>query len=251
MPVHDWTQVNAGTFHHFHNTWITHLSEALNGGLLPDGYYAMSEQHAGRVIADVLTLQVDDDVPIVGCETGAVAVTDAPPKVTRRVVAGPNATYRALRRTLSIRHVSTHRLVALIEILSQANKDRAASVQDSVKKAHAALIHGCHLLVVDLFPPGLHDPNGIRSAIWEAFDPPDDLPPNDKPLTLAAYVAGTLPEALLEPLAVGDVLPDMPLYLQTNWYVNVPLESTYQTAYRGLPAYWRGVLDGRETPLSS
>jgi len=57
MPVHEWTKVDAGTFHDFHNGWIIHLKEALNGGLLPDGYYAMSEQYGGAVIADVMTLQ--------------------------------------------------------------------------------------------------------------------------------------------------------------------------------------------------
>lgn len=35
MPVHDWTRVNTGTFHDFHSAWITHLRDALNGGLLP------------------------------------------------------------------------------------------------------------------------------------------------------------------------------------------------------------------------
>jgi hypothetical protein len=35
MPVHDWSQMDAGTFHAFHTAWITHLSETLNGGLLP------------------------------------------------------------------------------------------------------------------------------------------------------------------------------------------------------------------------
>lgn len=39
MPVHDWTRVDAGTFHAFHTAWITHLSETLNGGLLPPDYY--------------------------------------------------------------------------------------------------------------------------------------------------------------------------------------------------------------------
>jgi len=29
-------------------------------------------------------------------------------------------------------------------------------------------------------------------------------------------------------------------------YVNVPLESTYGEAYRGMPAFWRDVLEGRE-----
>ena len=44
MPVHDWTRVDAGTFHGFHTAWITHLSEALNEGLLPPGNYALAEQ---------------------------------------------------------------------------------------------------------------------------------------------------------------------------------------------------------------
>src|SRR5438105_12791628 len=56
MPVHDWTRVEAGVFHDFHVGWIPEIRTALNGGLLPEGYYAMAEQHAGQTIADVLTL---------------------------------------------------------------------------------------------------------------------------------------------------------------------------------------------------
>ena len=40
MPIHDWTRVDAGIFHHFHVTWIPEIARALNAGLLPDGYYA-------------------------------------------------------------------------------------------------------------------------------------------------------------------------------------------------------------------
>jgi hypothetical protein len=56
MPVHDWTRVEAGIFHDFHTVWIGALRTALNEGLLPQGYYALAEQHAGRSIADALTL---------------------------------------------------------------------------------------------------------------------------------------------------------------------------------------------------
>jgi hypothetical protein len=60
-------------------------------------------------------------------------------------------------------------------------------------------------------------------------------------------MAAPLPEAFLEPIAVGDVLPDnMPLFLQVDGHIKVPLEATYQAAYRGMPAFWRGVLEGRE-----
>ena len=53
MPVHAWTRVTAGTFHDFHNAWITELRNALNGGVLPAGYYALGEQHTGDVSSDV------------------------------------------------------------------------------------------------------------------------------------------------------------------------------------------------------
>jgi hypothetical protein len=65
---------------------------------------------------------------------------------------------RRARRTLVIRHVSGHRVVALLEIVSPANKDRPGTVADFAQKAESALRQGVHLLVVDLFPPGLHDP---------------------------------------------------------------------------------------------
>jgi hypothetical protein len=56
MPVHDWTRVDADIFHDFHTVWTCALRNTLNEGLLPQGYYALVEQHAGRAFADVLTL---------------------------------------------------------------------------------------------------------------------------------------------------------------------------------------------------
>ena len=57
MPVHDWTRVPHGIFHDFHHEWISTLSRALNGGLLPSEYYALKEQTAAGFGPDVLTLQ--------------------------------------------------------------------------------------------------------------------------------------------------------------------------------------------------
>jgi hypothetical protein len=37
----------------------------------------------------------------------------------------------------------------------------------------------------------------------------------------------------------------MPLFLASGWYVNVPLEATYQAAWRGVPRRFREVLDPR------
>ena len=129
MPVHDWTLVSAGTFHDFHNSWITELRNALNGGLLPRGYYAQGEQHAGQILTDVLTLHSGTG-PLDQVGGGVALLSQAPPRVSRKVAASEAAAARATRRTLTIRHASGHRVVALVEILSPANKDRPRSVED-------------------------------------------------------------------------------------------------------------------------
>src|SRR5438876_883353 len=57
MPVHDWTRVDAGIFHHFHHGWIEEIARGLNRGILPADYYALAEQHAAGFGPAVLTLQ--------------------------------------------------------------------------------------------------------------------------------------------------------------------------------------------------
>ncbi len=175
MPLQDWTRVDAGIFHDFHVAWIPEIRKVLNGGLLPEGYYALAEQHAGRAIADLLTLHTSpanpEGVPArlpLPPATGGVALADAPPRARRRHTVEPAALGR--RRSLAIRHVSGHRLVALIEIISPANKDRSRHVKDFVDKAASALDLGVHLLLVDLFPPGPHDPSGMHGAILQELE---------------------------------------------------------------------------------
>ncbi|MBI2805258.1 MAG: DUF4058 family protein [Planctomycetes bacterium] len=245
MAVHDWTSVDAGTFHAFHTGWILHLSETLNGGLLPSGYYAMPEQQMNRRIADILTLSVPGTTPSPLPDGGGVAVVDIPPNVSRRL--STSTSIRAARRTLAIRHVSGHRIVALVEILSPANKDRAKHVEEFLFKAEGALVQNVNLLLIDLFPPGVHDPAGMHGGLWERFDDDPYVVPVDEPLVAASYVASDRPDAYVEHFSVGASLPDMPLFLNAERYINVPLEATYEMAFRGMAEFWRRVLEG-QTP---
>lgn len=250
MPVHDWTRVEADIFHDLYLGLLVELSKSLNGGLLPEGFYSLIEQHAGKTIADVLTLHASPATlgrssPF--STTGGTAVAEAPPRARLRESVVTEA--QARRRTLAIRHVSGHRLVALLEIVSPANKDRQQSVDDFAAKAVDALDAGIHLVVVDLFPPGPFDPKGMHGAVRRRLGQPEESynSPAAEPLTLASYVAGTQVDIYVEPLAVGAVLAVMPLFLTPQRYVNLPLESTYQAAYQGMPAFWRGVLEGAQT----
>ena len=47
MPIHDWTAVDAGIFHHFHHDWMSEISRHLNRRLRGTEYYAQAEQIAG------------------------------------------------------------------------------------------------------------------------------------------------------------------------------------------------------------
>jgi hypothetical protein len=245
MPVHDWTRVEAGTFHSFHSAWITHLMEAMNNGLLPAFYYALAEQHIGRRIGDVLALHAGEDTrsPVRTSPEGAVLVADVPPRVRWKLSPEPRSAYRALRRTLTVRSLEGHRIVALVEILSPGNKDRAANVEEFALKVESALNAGIHVLVVDLFPTGPFDPQGIHGAIWAGYDSKLYELPAGEPLTLASYEGGVMPEAYVEHLALGQAIPDMPLFLELGAYVNVPLEATYEAAFRGMPAIYRSLLE--------
>ncbi len=251
MPVHDWGKVDAGTFHAFHNAWNTHLMGTLNGGILPKGYDALAEQHVRGRVPDVLTFHVSgpisDPPPIPSPGNRGIALADSPPRVRRRLVADESASYRSRQRTLTIRSTSGHQVVALLEIVSPGNKDRAASVSDFVDKVVSVLNRGIHVLVVDLFRPGKHDPGGMHSQIWSsyAFDGYD--PPPEQPLTLSSYVANDDIEAYVEHLALGEPLAEMPLFLNDETYIYVPLETTYLSAFRDMPDYWREVLEEKRS----
>ena len=246
MPVHDWTRVEDGIFHDFHTAWITEIRNGLNNGQLPQGYYALTEQHAGRFIPDVLALHISPPEPSAGLSSssGGLALADAPPTVHKKLTA--STSIRQKRRSLAIRHVSGHRLVALIEIVSPSNKDRRDHVDEFATKVISALNLGVHVLLIDLFPPGTHDPKGMHGAVWSLVDEDqdDELTSSEK-LTLASYVAGQPVDAYLVRLAVGDLLPEMPLFLQAERYINVPLEATYRAAFHGEPMFWREILERR------
>jgi len=123
------------------------------------------------------------------------------------------------------------------------NKDSRHALQAFVRKMTDLLDQGIYLLVVDLLPPGNRDPQGIHGAIWdEIAGEPFELP-SDKPLTLVAYEAGSEKVAYVEPLAVGDLLPDVPLFLEPEVHAPAPLEATYQTTWKAFPAALKGLLE--------
>ena len=244
MPIHDWTRVRANRFHDFHQSWTIDIRNALNGGLLPDGYLALAEQITGGPEPDVVTLSLPVS-PGAGL-TGGRTVRGAPPKA--RVQAQAEAAlYARKANRITVRHPDGQ-VVAVIEIVSPGNKDSTHAVRSFARQAADFLFAGVHLLIVDLFPPSKRDPQGIHKLIWDRIkDDPYELPP-DKPLTLAAYSAGPVISAHVENVAVGDIFPDGPVFLAPDWYVPCPLEATYQQAWSVFPRALKGPLEAPPPP---
>lgn len=241
MPVHDWTRVDAGLFHAFHQSWTIALCNALNAGGLPPGYFALPEQVESGPIPDVITLRQVTQTETPGASSGGLAVMTIPPR-TRFVQRAEADQYARKANWITVRH-EHGRVVAVIEIVSPGNKDSRHAVASFVRKVTDLLEQGVHVLVVDLLPPGNRDPQGIHKAIWDEIVEECFLLPADRPLTLAAYEAGPVKVAYVEPVAVGDELPDMPLFLETGIHVPAPLEATYQTTWAAFPVQLKGLLE--------
>jgi hypothetical protein len=118
MPIHDWSRVDHGVFHDFHQAWTIEIRDALNGGGLPAGYFAMAEQVLSGPIPDVVTLQQH---------------------------------YAHKANRILVKH-RLGRTVAVIEIVSPGNKSSRHALRSFVQKAAELLREGVNLLVVDLFP---------------------------------------------------------------------------------------------------
>lgn len=240
----------AGLFHAFHYGWIWEIHVALNGGLLPKGYYALPEQVVGRAVPDLLTLrerEADRASEEGAWESGGgIAVAQAPPRVA--VVDELDASHLVdvPEHRLAIRHMSDDRLIALIEIVSPGNKEKRAALDDFLDKIQLALSDALHLLILDVIPSTVGNARSIHAALWRRFDRIYQ-PPTDWPLELASYACGADGgvTAYVEPLTVGRPLPDMPLFLDTGHYINVPLGATYQTAWEQMP----GPLRRRVAPV--
>jgi hypothetical protein len=231
MPIHDWNRVPAGIYHDFHQDWTIEIRRTLNRGILPPGYYAMADQRVSGPEPDIVAVKLRGPEP-----TGGLVVAETPPRMKMAFQVETEKAYYARKADrIAIRN-KLGRVVAMIEIVSPGNKDTRRAIASFVEKAVDFLCNGIHFLVIDPFPPSSRDPDGIAQAIWDGLiGEPLDSRPADKPLTVAAFDAGVPLTAYVETLAVGDPWPDAPLFLAPGWYVNVPLEQTYQASWDVTP----------------
>lgn len=242
MPMHDWTKVRSGTYHNFHYRWVASIMDRLNAGILPSGFFAMAEQIIGGPAPDVVTLNRNPDFP--GNATPGV-VSLAEPKAKPRtsiVMTADVERYAEKANRIVIRH-ELGKVLAVIEIVSPGNKDSAHALRTFVEKTVELLFEGINLLVVDPFPPGPRDPQGIHALIWSEITEHSFELPTGLPLTIVSYQTEPTKTAYVEPISVGAALPTMPLFLEGEFYVDLPLELTYQETWNALPLPLRQLVE--------
>jgi hypothetical protein len=242
MPLHDWTRVNAGLFHHFHQGWCWEISSALNLGSLPDGYTALVEQRSGSKEPDLLAIEEKEPSGDTAGEGGTAVGVRARPqtKYVRRV---EKEYYADKASRVVIRH-RLGRIVAFIEVVSPGNKHDNNSFQDFCDKIAEAIRGRVNVLVLDLFPPSRRDPFGIHKAIWDHFDeddPFDLVPPQSR--VFVSYEADGVNTAFIETLSVGEAMPPMPLFIEPGLHIPVPLEDSYMQAWTRTPRSVRRLVE--------
>ena len=124
------------------------------------------------------------------------------------------------------------RLVAAVELVSPANKDRHKTRQLFVDKCAALLARGVCVAVVDLVTTR---PANLHAELLERVDRTDPaVDANRSHLYAVTHrwqrspKRRTRAESWYHPLALGDRLPELPLWLADDLSVTLDLETSYE-----------------------
>jgi hypothetical protein len=246
MPLHDWSRVPAGLFHHFHQDWSIELARTLNRGRLPEGIVALVEQKSGPMESDVLAIEARNRQRPLGSEGYGGVATMEPPQT--RIVRHATKGFYADRANRIVVHDFLGRMLAMIEIVSPGNKVSRFALRQYIKNTIDFLRSGVHVLVIDLLPPTARDPAGIHKLIWDEIEDEEFTLPPGKDRVLVSYETGRDRAAFIELLGIGDPLPDMPLFLTNYEHIQVPLEAAYQATWHSLPREVRHAVETGELP---
>ena len=228
MTLHDWSVIDDGAFHHFHQAWITSLCRLLNRGGLPPGYGAHAERAIDVGEPDVLTSEAAD---LPADDRGGVdtMTIDA---VTTAVVAEAKTDRYVRKQDRLVVRGRDRRVVAVVELVSRGNKDSRYRFERFIEKSVEYIEQGAHLCVVDVHAPHAFDPRGMLDAVWDRVA--------GEASSLLGRSAGTICvgstlRLFAEPLTVGDSIPDIPLFLTADRFVPLPLGEGYADAWETMP----------------
>jgi hypothetical protein len=236
-------------FSSLHSLWIGKVVEQLNLWRLSDEYVAHAETHAGSQIEiDVGTYERFDSVRGGGAHNG---VPGSPAGNGGVAVATGRAVYVAPVPELTapvsftdpdLFEIKVYRggglnLVAAIEFVSEANKDRPDSRRAFAVKVASYLQKGISVITIDIISnrsANLHDDlcDVIRQSDGLSWHSPSGLAATCY-RTIRSKTEVRL-DAWPFPLEIGKALPTIPLWLNGELAVPIDLEETYVEACKSL-----------------
>ena len=220
----------------FHANWAGAMADVLNEDLLPEGYFAEEQAHSGgRIEIDVATFE--SAAPPATTKDGATATL--PPRVW-----APPAPALSMPGVFPdnfevqiFRGEGGATLVAAIELISPANKDRQDARIAFAAKCASYLAQGIGVLMVDMVTTRRAN---LHNELVHLLKREDHLLlPASTDLYAVAYRAVTSRESprvevWSEPLALGEALPVMPLWFSLDLCVPLRLDESYRTTCESL-----------------
>lgn len=237
MPLRDHFRppvVEKSSWESFHAMWPARIVLGLRS-ILPPGYVAEPRVRLGTEMEiDIGTLETRGD-PSYGLASqrtgGTGTATWAGGPAVLALETDPPEEYEYEVRIFD--HQRRRELVAAIELVSPANKDRPQTRQAFVAKCAALLRKGVALTVVDLVTIDRHN---VYAQLMEFIGHPDPTMTLDSPPTYAASCRWVnlgrrfKLEAWSHSMMVGEALPTLPLWLDHELVVPLDLEASYEKA---------------------
>jgi Protein of unknown function (DUF4058) len=223
----------------FHGQWPAMIVLSLNPKL-PKRYVAEPQIHLGSSFEiDVASYEDDDGGSLIVDEAenvgGVATAVWAPPLPTLAVATDlPDVDEYAVR-IYDTKH--GRRLVAAVEIVSPANKDRPEHRRAFVAKCAALLQNRVSVTIVDLVTTrdsNLYCDLLLLSNVTDPAPPDEPLPTYAASCRFARAGDGWLFEAWSYPLEVGRPLPTTALWLTENLAVPLELEQSYEETCKAL-----------------
>jgi hypothetical protein len=221
----------------FHGGWPMVIVQQLRQKL-PTGYVAAPRVHAGSPLEiNVSAFEKDDGPRISGMSEGNGGVATAvwsPPTASLAIETEvPDFDEYEVRIYDAKRG---RRLVAAIEIVSPANKDRPEHRNAFVGKCAALLQKGIAVSIIDLVTVRHFNLYADVLAFLGHNDPTLSDPPPHIYATSCRFVKKdkTMLEAWSHILTVGQPLPTLPLWLSAQLLVPLDLEQSYEQACHDL-----------------
>jgi hypothetical protein len=212
----------------FHGAWAAAMARLLNQGILPPGYYAVPLlDRDGPIEIDVAALRESGAaVPVVG----AIGPQTWAPPAPGLTVAVELPVDDAVEVQV-FADDGDPRLAAAVELLSPRNKDRPYARQSFAVKCVGYLQQGSSLVVVDTVTTRRANLNASILLLL-GVEPDADAPPSS--LSAVSYRAVGRDEETqhLEvwpaPLALGQPLPTLPLWIASDFSIPLDLEASYR-----------------------